>query len=226
MCIDRCFVGAALLVVVACTSSSAPTTSTPLSAPSASGLVPGHVVSGVVAEGAQPIAGAQIGNGNGPGSWVLSDANGAFQLPANQSIDPHAWVRASKDGYAQPCAAPIPDSGPVTVQVISLTALNSVPLPSPAGFRTISGVVTLTTSAGTRPAVGAWVDFVPSLVDDWPAAFTHTDSNGKFSLCTLPETAVNIGALLGNMFAYVTVPPGQTNIELTLDSLGVDGKRR
>jgi len=225
MCIDRCLVGAALLVVVACTSSSAPTASTPLSAPSASsGVVPGRIVSGVVAEGAQPIAGAQIDNG--PGSWVLSDANGAFQFPATQSIDPHAWVRASKDGYAQPCAAPIADTGPVAVQMVPLSALNSVPLPSPAGFRTISGVVTMTTSAGTWPAVGVWVDFEPSLADDWPAAFTHTDSNGKFSLCTLPETAVNIGALLGNMFAYVTVPPGQTNIELTLDSLGVDGKRR
>jgi len=225
MCIDRCFVGATLLVVVACTSSSTPTASTPLSAPSASsGLAPGRIVSGVVAEGAHPIAGAQIDNG--PGSWVLSDANGAFQFPATRSIEPHAWVRASKDGYAQPCAAPIADTGPVAVQMVLLTALNSDPLPSPAGFRTISGVVTLTTSAGPRPAVGVWVDFEPSLVDDWPAAFTHTDSSGKFSLCTLPETALNVGALVGNTFAYVTVPPGQTNIELTLDSVGVDGKRR
>jgi len=228
MRLDRCLAGVTLVVLAACTSSStAPTPNTGVPPP-ASGLTTtsGSTVSGVVAEGVQPIEGAQIDNGYGSGSWVFSDANGAFQLPTNKSIDPHAWVRASKAGYLQPCAAPIATIGPVAVQLVSYTALTGAPLPSPPGFRTISGVVMMATSAGTQPAAGAWVDFEPGPADDWPAAVTHTDANGKFSLCTLPETTVIIGTVVGNIIASTTVPPGETNIEITVEPVAADGTDR
>jgi hypothetical protein len=137
MRIERCVIGATLFVSAACGSGRAPTASTPVSAPSAS--VPARTVSGVVVEGSQPIQGAQIDNGPTSGSAVVSDANGAFQLATNASSSPHAWVRGIKSGYAQPCAVPIPATGPVTVQLVSLTALSSTPVSSPTGFRTISG---------------------------------------------------------------------------------------
>jgi hypothetical protein len=226
MRIERCVVGAALLVVAACNSNSAPTASTPITAPPASS--PSRTVSGLVVEGSQPVQGAEIDNG--PSSGVLSDSNGAFQLPAGASANPHAWVRAIKSGYAQPCAAPMPGAGPITVQLVSLTALTSAPVPSPAGFRTISGVILITNDAGpqtpvvTQPAVDAFVDFEPGN-DGWAAAMTHSDNNGRFALCTLPETAVEITVLVGDTFAHVTVPPSETNIELTLDP-GPDGRHR
>jgi hypothetical protein len=228
MRLDRCLAGVTVVVLTACTASStAPTPNTGVP-PTASGPATpsGLTVSGVVAEGAQPIEGAQIDNGYGPGSWVFSDANGAFQLPTNKSINPHAWVRASKSGYLQPCAAPITTTGPVAVQLVSLAMLTSVPLPSPSGFRTISGVVVIATSAGTQPAAGAWVDFEPSPTDDWPAAITHADVNGKFSLCTLPETTVIVGAVVGNIVASTAVPPGETHIELTVEPPDADGTNR
>jgi len=224
MCIDRCLVGATLLAVAACTSSSAPTTSTPISAPSPAANST-QTVSGEVLEGSQPIQGAEIENGYDSHASVLSDSNGGFQLLTNMSGNPHSWVRAIKAGYAQPCAAPIPASGPVTVQLVSQAAVNSTPVFSPAGCRTISGVVMMTDGAATQPAAGASVDFEPTN-DDWPAAVTHTDSSGKFALCTLPETAVEIGVLVGNTFLHVPVPPGQMSIEVTLEPVGLEGRHR
>jgi hypothetical protein len=76
-----------------------------------------------------------------PGAWVITDANGAFQLPTGKSVDPMRWVRASKAGYAQPCAAPIIGNARMNVQLVSRSALTGAPLPSPDGLRTVSGVV-------------------------------------------------------------------------------------
>lgn len=223
MSIERCFVGATLVVVAACTSSRTPTMSTPVAAPSAS--IPSRTVYGVVLDGSQPVQGAQIENGYSPGSAVFSDSNGAFQLSTETSSAPHAWVHATKSGYAQPCAVPILTTGSVAVQLVSLAALNSAPVPSPAGFRTITGLVMMTTDFGSLPAADALVDFEPAN-DGWPAAMSHTDNSGRFALCSLPETAVQIGVLVGNTFAHVTVSPGEMDIELILDPGGVEGRHR
>ena len=107
-----------------------------------------------------------------------------------------------------------------------LNALGTTPLSSPPGFRTISGVVMMTTSDGNQPAANAWVDFEPSATDDWPAAFTMTHANGRFSLCTLPEPALIIGVALNNRVTTVTVPPGQMQIEVNLRPAAVNGTHR
>jgi hypothetical protein len=126
------------------------------------------------------------------------------------------WLRASKNGYAQPCATPITGSAPINVQVVSRAALTGAPLPSPSGFRTISGIVLQMTGAGAQPVASAWVDFEPDPMSDWPAAVTFSDAEGRFSLCGLPLDAVGIGGANANTYGYVTASPGQTNIELTL----------
>jgi hypothetical protein len=82
----------------------------------------------------------------------------------------------------------------------------------------------MTTDVGTLPAVDAFVGFEPNS-DGWPAAMTHSDTNGRFALCALPQTAAAITVLVGDIFAHVTVLPSETNIELTLNP-GPDGRHR
>ena len=213
-----CSFGGAFLAMclTSCRSANAPTT-TP-SAPTVAVTVPTSpgTISGIVADGNQPLAGVQVDNGYGPNSWVFTDASGIFHLPANASVHPMQWVRAGKAGYAQPCAAPVSENAPVMVQMVSRAALTGAPQPSPSGFRTVSGDAVQMTSSGTQTVAGVWVDFEPDLMDDWPAAVTFTDASGRFSLCGLPTEAVGIGAAVGNSYGYVTVPPGQTTIEITL----------
>jgi hypothetical protein len=45
---------------------------------------------------------------------------------------------------------------------------------------------------------------------------TFTNGRGEFSLCALPQAAVNIGAYRNPDYAYAVVPAGQTTVELTL----------
>src|SRR5438128_1989540 len=173
--------GILLAVIVAdCSGTTAPT---PVGSPPAVAVtVPiTETISGVVAESLRPIPGAQVDNGYGPGAWVITDANGAFQLPTSKSVDSMRWVRAGKAGYAQPCAAPMNGNAPINVQIVSRSALTGAPLPSPDGLRTVSGVVVQMTNSGVQqPVANAWVDFEPSAIDDWPAAYTLSDARGRF----------------------------------------------
>lgn len=217
MCKCR-YLGATLLLVAGCSPSNTPT-SNRLSLPSPAPSTP--PVSGVVVEGTLPVEGAVVNTGKYPS--VTTDAGGRFQLP----FADHDFVQASKDGYAQPCAAPISPGIPMTVQVVSETALSSAGLVSPPGFRTISGVVMVTTASGTQPTAGIWVWFEPNgRADGWPAARTITGVDGRFSLCTLPESAVTLVVSLKNTTTSVTVAAGQTEVELTVRFDGVDGTRR
>jgi hypothetical protein len=225
----RHVVPGALVFLAACgapnsPSSAAAVSPTPVSAPVPA--PPEPTVSGIVAEGARPVEGAQIDNGYGPGAWVFSDASGAFTLPTNRSVDPYNFVRASKSGYAQPCAAAITGTSPVSVQLVSLAALDGTMLPSPPGLRTISGVVVTMTGTGKQPVAGAWVDFEPDPDNDWPAAVTYTNAKGEFALCALPQSALNIAAVFYTGFAYAIVPPGQTTIELMLHQRAPNGNHR
>jgi hypothetical protein len=216
--------GILLAVIVAgCTGgTTAPTPTPAVSPPVVAVPVPvTEVISGVVAEGSGPIPGAQVDNGYGPGAWVITDANGAFQLSTTKSVHPMRWVRASKPGYVQPCAAPINGDAPLNVQIVSRSALTGAPLPSPTGLRTVSGVVMQMMDSGApQPVANVWVDFEPSAdgIDDWPAAVTLSDAMGRFSLCGLPMEALPIGATSasGSYHALVTVPPGQNEIEVML----------
>ena len=71
------------------------------------------------------------------------------------------------------------------------------------------------TSAGPRPVAGAGVDFEP--VEDVLAALTYTDSDGRFALCGLPENEkATLGVGSNGRVAYADVPPGQTDITITL----------
>ena len=223
MSLIRHVVPGALVFLAACgapnsPSSAAAVSPTPVPAPVPAPAPVDPTVSGIVAEGARPVEGAQIDNGYGPGAWVFSDASGAFTLPTNRSVDPYNFVRASKSGYAQPCAAAITGTSPVSVQLVSLAGLDGTMLPSPPELRTISGVVVTMTSTGKQPVAGTWVDFEPDFDNDWPAANTLTNAKGEFALCALPQSAVNIAAASypGPRLAYAIVPPGQTTIELML----------
>jgi hypothetical protein len=218
-------IGGTLLVVIVagCRGTTAPTpaVSPPKGAVTVPTVTAPITISGVVAEGPRPIAGAEVDNGYGAETGTITDANGAFQLPVpGHSVDPMRWVRASKGGYAQPCAAPFGNL-PMNVQIVSLSALTGDPLPSPDGLRTVSGVVVQVTNSGVQqPVANAWVDFEPdpAAVDDWPAAVTFSDAMGRFSLCALPMDAARIGATNDSRssFAVVTVSPGQNNVSVIL----------
>jgi hypothetical protein len=202
-----------VMMLAGCRSPTTPSSAPPVVFP---------MLSGVVAEGRQPIPGASVDNGSGVGYvGATSDAHGAFRLPVNGSVDAAEgiadWVRAIKDGYAQPCAAPI-EGNTINLQMVSLSALSGAPLPSPDGLRTVSGIIVRMTGVGVpQPVANAGVDFEPRW-DDWEAAYTYSDAAGRFSLCGLPMDTVRIGAYSrpGANPAYVTVSPGQNNIEVTL----------
>jgi hypothetical protein len=173
-------------------------------------------ISGVVTEGGRPIVGAQVDHGYGLGAWAITDANGAFQLRRYVGFY-QPWLRASKDGYLQPCATPINGDAPANVQLVVRSAVGSAPMPSLNGYRTVSGVVLQTSMSFAQPAGGVWVDFEPDPSTDWPAAYTVTDASGRFSLCGLPLDTVRIAAANTNGYvASVSVPSGQTDVELTL----------
>jgi hypothetical protein len=118
----------------------------------------------------------------------------------------------------QPCAVRISGNGPFTIQLVSRAALTGTPLSSPSGFRSVSGVVRQMTIDTLQGVAGAAVGFLPDLNNtDWDAAFTFTDSSGRFTLCGLPQDAVLIEAV-GTTGRWVdaTVPSDQTYIEIDL----------
>jgi len=87
---------------------------------------------------------------------------------------------------------------------------------SAPGFRSVSGTVVKTTSAGNQLVAGAIVAF--SRFEDFEPAFTYSDQAGRFALCGLPaDETVQINAGLVNYGGYTNVPSGQaTGIEITL----------
>jgi hypothetical protein len=185
-------------------------------------------VSGVITEAGHPVAGANVNawiatNGFGYSYMyahgaVVTDANGGYRLPSLPA-GATAWLQVYKDGYVQQCAEPsllLQADATVNAQLVSKANLSGLPAPSPNGLRTITGVIVETTSdGGKRPLANVFVDFEP--LEDFPAAVSFTDVNGRFSLCGLPQgSAVSLGVGLGNRVTYASVPSGQTAVEITL----------
>jgi hypothetical protein len=150
-----------------------------------------------------------------------TDASGHYELtnlPDGANVTLQIW----KDSYVQQCAAPtITASATATLdlRVVSRALVSadraSVPAPAP-GFRHVSGVVYENTPDGKRPVPGSPVDFEP--FEDFPAALTYTDAQGRYLLCGLPDgTEATLAASMTTArVAYVRVPPHQTSFDIEL----------
>ena len=222
-------------VLAACGSTTTTPTPTPAApshsvapAPTGPTLPTGNVtVSGVVTEAGHPLAGVNVNAWVDTGSIgysymyahgaTLTDAGGGYRLP---SLPAGAgfWLQVYKDGYVQQCAQSrlqLTADATINAQLVSKANLSGLPAPSAAGARTVSGVVVEMTSDGKRPVANVFVDFEP--LEDFPAATTYTDADGRFSLCGLPQSdAVSLGAGINNRVAYVSVPSGQSTVEISL----------
>jgi len=229
----RLIVGVAVLLLVTGCSPTAPSQSRSTSTPSTTappGYQPGqYTVSGLVTESGRPVAAANVNawvsDGSFGYSWqyvhgfkpAVSDDGGHYHL-TSLGANARVWLEASKDGYVQQCAATLVLSqGDATrdIALVSRANLTASPPPSAPGSRSIVGTVVEMTSAGPRPVAGAAVDFEP--FEDVPAAFTYTDGDGRFALCGLPENEkATLGVGSNGRVAYADIPPGQTDITITL----------
>ena len=77
-----------------------------------------------------------------------------------------------------------------------------------SGFRLVSGVVYEVIADSRRAVSSVFVDYEP--IEDFPAAITYTDAQGRFLLCGIPQDrGATIASSLGSgRIAYYTVPPG------------------
>ena len=218
--------GASTLTPTAPSPAPLPTVSSPFSPGS---LVGPNTVGGMITEmtpqGPRPVAGVSVsawvdlGRSGYSYMWAngarATDPNGRYQLanlPDGASVTLQVW----KEGYVQQCAAPTFKAGGDTMidlRVVSKALVSADPAsvsPPAAGYRNISGVVYENSSDGRRPLAGAFVDFEP--FEDFPAALTLTDPQGRYLLCGIPEgRSAELGASVNvNRIAYVTVAPFQT----------------
>ena len=197
-------------------------TPTPLPPPPAT-----FSISGVVTEAGTAIRDASVGSWvetntrGGAGGQGRTDAQGRYQI-VGLPLDARVWLLVAKRGYIQQCAAGpmvIRTDGTVDLELVSEANLTATSRPSAPGLRTLTGMVGEMTATGLRPMAGIYVGFHLDPSGDLPAAFTYTDSSGRFALCGLPGSEpVSIGAFAGsNRFKFVTVPPGQeSGIEIIL----------
>jgi len=150
-----------------------------------------------------------------------SDTAGRYELgnlPDGASVTVQIW----KTDYVQQCAAPtFTVSGTTTLdlRLVSRALVSADPasVPAPAqGFRNVSGVVYENTAVGKRPVPGAPVDFEP--FEDFPAAITYSDAQGRYLLCGLPDgAAAKLSASMTTArVAYVNVPPHQATMDIEI----------
>jgi hypothetical protein len=150
-----------------------------------------------------------------------ADAAGRYEL-TNLPVGATIHVQASMDGTVQQCAAPplVSDRNlHLDVLLIARADLSaspdSVPRSAP-GFRLVSGVVYEGVADGRRPASNVFVSYEP--LDNFPAAMTYTDAEGRFLLCGIPSgDRAFIYTGLGSRVEYREVPPGpDTAIEIEI----------
>jgi hypothetical protein len=150
-----------------------------------------------------------------------SDTAGRYEL-GNLPDGANVTVQIWKTGYVQQCAAPtITASGTATLdlRLVSRALVSADPasVPAPAqGFRHVSGIVYENTADGKRPVPGAPVDFEP--FEDFPAAITYSDAQGRYLLCGLPDgAAAKLSASMTTArVAYVNLPPHQTTMDIEI----------
>ena len=185
----------------------------------------GGIVTEIAPQGSRPLGGVSVSAWVDLGRFAYSymwangaratDPNGRYllaNLPDGASVTLQVW----KEGYVQQCAAPTFKAAGDTMidlRVVSKALVSADPAsvsPPAAGFRKITGVVYENSSDGKRPLAGAFVDFEP--FEDFPAALTLTDPQGRYLLCGIPEgTPAKLGASVNiNRIAYVIVAPFQT----------------
>jgi hypothetical protein len=150
-----------------------------------------------------------------------SDTAGHYEL-GNLPDGANVTVQIWKTGYVQQCAAPtftVSGASTLDLRLVSraLVAADPASLPAPAqGFRNVSGVVYENTPDGKRPVPGGPVDFEP--FEDFPAAVTYSDAQGRYLLCGLPDGAVAkvSASMTTGRVAYVDVPPHQTTMDIEI----------
>ena len=223
----RVIVGTAVPLLVSGCSPTAPSPSQSRATSTSPPVQAGPSVLGLVTESGRPVVGANVnawvGGASGGYSYmylhgpVLTDEGGHYQLTF-LSPDSHAWLQAWKDGYIQQCAitaGTLQDGATADIALVLRANLTAVPPMSAPGSRSVTGTIVEMTSAGTRPVAGAFVDFEP--IEDFPAAVTYSDGNGRFALCGLPENATaRLSAASNSRVAYSDLPPGQADITITL----------
>jgi hypothetical protein len=225
---------AATLIVAACTGEDDPlrVVTPPLPLDTARVTSPStYTLSGVVTEktasglraSARAFVNAWIqGSTGGYSYWyrhgqITADDSGRYRLPLIPSGST-ARLQVWKDGYVQQCAAPLQSAQRdmnLDAQLVARAVLSSsvATVPAPAhGFRNVSGIV----SGADGPIAEAFVDYEPLM--DFPAAFTFTDSAGRFLLCGLPDAeSVTIGVGVAGRATWITISPGQnTDVEIRL----------
>jgi len=198
-----------------------PTPETPVPSPAPSPTSGSYAITGLVQAAGHPIPGVNVNafvteiSGFGYSWWwahgpLHADTTGRYSISGLPS-GAHVWLVAFQDGYDQQCAVSVPAvRGDTTVDIpLVSTAVEAPTASSPPGSRSVSGSIVFGTSGGQQPAAGAFIDFEP--IPDFPAAITHADGAGRFTLCGLPvDDTVWLGASSGSSVAYVSVPPGQS----------------
>jgi hypothetical protein len=150
-----------------------------------------------------------------------SDAAGRYAtqgLPVSAALN---WAQAAVQGYIQQCAVPVVMDGSVTTLNIQLTRETNISQTSPPytptpGTRIITGRVLANTDGIRRPVAGAGVSYV--LEFDYLAAWTTTDASGRFLLCGLPTTQLELSAsTTPSNVRYATVQSGaDTTVDIEL----------
>jgi hypothetical protein len=126
-----------------------------------------------------------------------SDEAGRYEtsgLPVSATPN---WIQAAVDGYLQQCAVPVAMDGSITTLNIQLTrktdlSPTSPPYTPPLGSRTVTGRVFANIAGVRTPVADAGVVYVLSF--DYLAAWTNTDASGRFLLCGLPTTQLELAA--------------------------------
>ena len=150
-----------------------------------------------------------------------SDAAGRYEtqgLPISAALN---WAQGAVQGYVQQCAVPVVMDGSVTTLNIQLTretnlSQTSPPYAPPSGTRIITGRVFANIDGIRTPVVGAGVSYVLEL--DYLAAWTTTDASGRFLLCGLPTTQLELSAsTTPSNVRYATVQSGtDTTVDIEL----------
>lgn len=151
-----------------------------------------YTVTGTVkewtAEGLKPLSGAKVfgwvkGSGFGYVAGGLeSDANGNFSIPMVPALP--LQLQVSLNGYSMPCGKLIQVSE-TNAPVELIAARNDAPFVGGTDLPRVSGTVYKVENGKRVPLAGAWVGVETFM--DLMAAWTFTNSEGKFSLCNLPE---------------------------------------